>query len=83
MGNLLLRGGRVIDPGSQTDEVQEVLVADGRISEVGPIVAAPEGTEILDVSGLVVGPGFIDLHQHAQDSAAYLVMVRDGTTTAL
>lgn len=61
---LLLRGGRVVDPASERDEVADVLVTDRRIAGVGAELRVPEGTEVRDVSGLVVTPGLIDLHTH-------------------
>ena len=83
MGTLLLRGGHVVDPGSGTDQVQDVLVVDGRVAAVGSDVAAFEGAEILDVSGLVVGPGFIDLHSHVHSIAGQRLQALDGVTMAL
>jgi len=59
---LLLRGGRVVDPASDTDAVSNVLVEDGRIAAVGE--DAPAGVSVLDCDGLVVAPGFVDLHAH-------------------
>lgn len=58
-----LVGGRVIDPATGRDEVADVLVADGRIVER----AAPNGETVLDVSGFVVAPGFVDLHCHLRE----------------
>lgn len=65
---LLLRGGRVVDPSQRLDEVCDVLIRDGKIAAVGPRVAegAP-GAEILDCAGLVVAPGFIDVHCHLRE----------------
>ncbi|HUG53701.1 MAG TPA: dihydroorotase [Vicinamibacteria bacterium] len=60
---LLLRGGRVIDPGRALDAEVDVLLVDGLVAELGPRVAA-RGAEVLDVAGLVVCPGFIDVHVH-------------------
>ncbi|HEV8254948.1 MAG TPA: dihydroorotase [Vicinamibacteria bacterium] len=60
---LLLRGGRVIDPGRAVDAELDVLLVDGEVAEVGARVAT-RGAEVVDVAGLVVCPGFIDLHTH-------------------
>ncbi len=79
--DVVVVGGRVIDPESGLDAVRNVAVREGRIAAV--TVSAIAGLDTLDARGLVVAPGFIDLHSHAQDSAAYLAMVRGGTTTAL
>jgi dihydroorotase len=63
---LLLRGGRVIDPARGVDADQDVLIVDGRIADVGRRVTA-KGAETLDVAGLVVCPGFIDVHVHLRE----------------
>ena len=67
--SLLLTGGRVIDPASGLDEVTDVLLAGGKISAVGreaPSMAAAKA-ERVDVKGLVVCPGLIDLHVHLRE----------------
>jgi len=69
MNSLLLAGGRVIDPANQSDLIADVLIRDGKIAAVGPGVAAQAGpgTERMNVSGLVVCPGLIDLHVHLRE----------------
>ena len=63
---LLLRGGRVVDPASALDRVADVRVHDGVIAAVGAL--DPEPTErIVDVGGLVVAPGLIDVHVHLRE----------------
>ncbi|MEK8035289.1 MAG: dihydroorotase, partial [candidate division NC10 bacterium] len=62
--SLLIRQGRVVDPASGIDGVQDVLVVDGRIGKVGPGLRAPQGTQVIDAAGKVVCPGFIDIHVH-------------------
>ena len=79
--DVVLVGGRVIDPESGLDAVRTVAVQNGRI--VAVTEAAVAGLDTLDARGLVVSPGFIDLHSHVQDSAGYVAVVRGGTTTAL
>jgi N-acyl-D-aspartate/D-glutamate deacylase len=81
--DLLLRGGRVVDPGSGTDTVRDVLVSGGRISAVGDALSAPDGAVVLDVAGLLVGPGFVDLHSHVHTVAGQRLQAFDGVTTAL
>jgi dihydroorotase len=66
MSRLLLKGGRVIDPAQGTDATLDVMIADSTIEEVGPRVA-PRGAQVLDVKGLVVCPGFVDLHVHLRE----------------
>lgn len=68
-GALLLTGGRVIDPASNHDAVADVLIVAGKIAAIGRDAAAKAtpGTERVDVSGLVVCPGLIDLHVHLRE----------------
>ena len=69
MTSLLLTGGRVIDPANRLDASADVLVLDGRIAAVGRDASgkSPANTERMDVSGLVVCPGLIDLHVHFRE----------------
>ena len=66
MGRLLLKGGRVVDPAQGIDATLDVLIADEAIEEVGPRLQ-PRGAQLVDVKGLVVCPGFIDLHTHLRE----------------
>lgn len=79
--DIVLQGGRVIDPESQLDAVRNVAIRDGKIIKVTE--RALKGKETIDVSGLVVAPGFIDLHAHGQNNIANDFQARDGVTTAL
>lgn len=63
---ILLRGGRVVDPSQGIDEALDVLIEDGRVRELSKNLDS-KGAEILDVTGLVVCPGFIDLHTHLRE----------------
>jgi dihydroorotase len=63
--NMLIKGGRVIDPAQGTDEVLDVLVQDGKIAKIGKNLKG-EG-EVIDAAGKIVTPGFIDLHVHLRD----------------
>lgn len=66
MSRYLLRGGRVVDPASNTDTTTDVLVADGLVADVGR--GLPEAdAEVVDVSGAVVAPGFVDMHTHLRE----------------
>ncbi|MFO1476723.1 MAG: dihydroorotase [Verrucomicrobiota bacterium] len=69
MNSLLLAGGRVIDPAQRLDTSADLLIVNGKIAAVGPDAAAraPKDAERLDVSGLVVCPGLIDLHVHLRE----------------
>ncbi|EOD70597.1 amidohydrolase family protein [Amycolatopsis vancoresmycina] len=77
----LLRGGRVVDPGTGFDGVADVLLSEAGIEAVGANLTA-DATEV-DVSGLVVGPGFVDLHSHVHSVAGQRLQAMDGVTTAL
>ncbi len=63
---LLIRNGRVICPASGHDAVADVLLEDGRVSAVAPDLSAP-GADVFDAAGLVVAPGFIDIHVHLRE----------------
>ncbi len=62
----LIKNGRVVDPASGTDETLDILVEDGAIKGVDKKVAA-RGAEVFDATGLVVAPGFIDMHVHLRE----------------
>ena len=79
--DLVLVGGRVLDPETALDAKRNVGIRDGRIAAV--TVEPLAARETLAVSGLVVAPGFIDLHAHGQDSESYRYYAHDGVTTAL
>ncbi len=80
--DLVIANGRVIDPESGLDAVRHVGVRGDRIVAVSP-EPLPGGRDTIDARGLVVAPGFIDLHRHGVDSANYEFLARDGVTTAL
>jgi dihydroorotase len=69
MAALLLTGGRVVDPANHLDAKTDVLISDGKIAALGPdaVQNAPRDAERLDVTGLVVSPGLIDLHVHLRE----------------
>jgi len=81
--DLVLRGGRVIDPESGLDAVRDVAVAAGRIAAVGSGLTARDGRGDVDVAGQVVTAGFIDLHSHVSDLGGLRLQAMDGVTTAL
>src|SRR5215510_13937944 len=61
---LLLKGGRVVDPRNQVDAVMDVAVADGKIAAVRAGIDPAEARTVVDVTGLYVTPGLIDAHVH-------------------
>src|SRR5215467_11778461 len=62
--NLILKGGRIIDPSQHLDAVADIGFTGGKVAAIGPELVAGAGTEVLDVSGHIVTPGLIDLHTH-------------------
>jgi dihydroorotase len=80
--SVLIKNGRVIDPASKTDRVADVLIADGKIAAVGTDLSAPEA-EIYDATGLIVAPGFIDLHTHLREPGfEHAETIESGTRAA-
>jgi dihydroorotase len=69
MNSLLLTGGRVLDPANHFDSAADLLVVDGKIAAVGKdaLAKAPPETERMDVAGLLVCPGLIDIHVHLRE----------------
>jgi N-acyl-D-aspartate/D-glutamate deacylase len=79
--DVVLEGGRVMDPETGVDAVRNVGIRDGKIARIS---AAPlSGRRVIHAAGLVVAPGFIDLHQHGQELESQRVKAFDGVTTAL
>ncbi|MDH7511792.1 MAG: dihydroorotase [Clostridiales bacterium] len=64
---LLIKNGRVVDPSSGTDETLDILIDQGKIADIRPKIEEAEGFKVLDVSRLVVAPGFIDMHAHLRE----------------
>ena len=79
--DLVIQNGRVMDPESGLDAVRNVGIIDGRVAAVS--VDDLLGSDVIDAEGLVVAPGFIDLHAHGQDARSRRLQAQDGVTTAL
>jgi dihydroorotase len=81
--NLLVKGGRVIDPAEGRDETGDVLIVGGRIEAVGQNLAAPDGTPVIEAAGLIVCPGLIDMHVHLREPGhEYKETIASGTRAA-
>src|SRR5260370_30099839 len=79
--DLVLANGRVMDPESGTDGIRYVGIRGGRIESIS--TTPLQGRTMVDAQGMVVAPGFIDLHSHGQDDENYRFKAHDGVTTAL
>ena len=79
--DLVLEGGRVMDPETGLDAVRNIGIRDGKIVRISS--EALSGRRVIHATGLVVAPGFIDLHQHGQEMESQRVKALDGVTTAL
>jgi N-acyl-D-aspartate/D-glutamate deacylase len=73
--DLVIQGGRVIDPETGLDAVRNIGISQGRIKKIS--AAALEGKRVISAKGLIVAPGFIDLHQHGQDLESQRVKALD------
>ncbi len=83
-GSLLIKGGRVVDPAAKIDALMDVLLRDGRIAEIAPPNKIRGGADkIFDARGLIVAPGFIDLHVHLREPGqSYKESIASGTAAA-
>ena len=79
--DLVIEGGRVLDPETGLDGVRNIGINGGRIARVAS--EKLQGKRVVSAAGLVVAPGFIDLHQHGQEIDSQRVKALDGVTTAL
>jgi dihydroorotase len=83
--SLLIKGGHLVDPAARIDAPMDVLLLDGRVAEVAPPNKIKAGTdEKLDARGLIVAPGFIDLHVHLREPGqSYKETIATGTAAAV
>src|SRR5882724_11691246 len=79
--DLVIANGRVMDPESGLDAVRSVGIRGGKIAAISTSPLA--GKQTIDAKGLVVAPGFIDLHEHGQEPRNYQFQAHDGVTTSL
>jgi N-acyl-D-aspartate/D-glutamate deacylase len=79
--DLVISNGRVMDPESSLDDIRNVGICDGKVCA---LTRSPlQGHTTIDATGMVVSPGFIDLHEHAQQLRSYAFQAHDGVTTSL
>jgi len=64
--SIVIKNGRVIDPSSRNDRIADVLIVDGRIAATDVNLSSP-GAEVFDATGLIVAPGFLDIHVHLRE----------------
>lgn len=79
--DIVINGGRVMDPETMYDSVANVGIKEGRIAVITKNKI--KGKDTIEAKGLVVAPGFIDGHQHCIEAYAYRLMLRDGRTTIM
>jgi len=81
--HVLIRGGRVVDPSRRLDQTLDVLLRDGLVAKVDEKIVPPKGAEIVEAAGLVVAPGFVDLHVHLREPGyEYKETIATGTAAA-
>ena len=80
---LLIKSGRIIDPSQNLDAISDLLVRDGAVAEIGESLSARDA-EVFDAAGLIVTPGFIDLHVHLREPGQeYKETIESGARAAL
>ncbi|NCV02824.1 MAG: dihydroorotase, partial [Proteobacteria bacterium] len=83
LGSLMIRGGRVIDPAQGIDAITDIAIRDGFVEAVGVGADAPPGAQVIDARGLIVTPGFVDLHTHLREPGfEYRETIATGTAAA-
>ena len=85
--SLIIRGGRVVDPSANLDMVSDVLLIGDKIAEIGNLDHIRTDKKVFEASGMVVCPGFIDMHSHSDlsllTSPLHEVKLRQGVTTEI
>src|SRR5690242_18179554 len=79
--DILLKGGHVIDPKNKIDEEMDVAIANGKIFQVAKNISPKSSKQVIDVSGLYVTPGIIDMHVHAFNGTDVDAYIANGLTS--
>ena len=83
MEKILIKGGRIVDPARGVDMIGDLLLSEGRVSGVEKSIGAVDGARVIEAAGMVVSPGFIDLHCHLRDPGLeYKETIATGTRAA-
>ena len=83
MEKILIKGGRIVDPAQGVDMVGDLLLSEGRVSGIEKSIPSSNGARVIDAAGMVVSPGFIDLHCHLRDPGLeYKETIATGTRAA-
>ena len=83
MEKILIKGGRIVDPAQGVDMVGDLLIGEGKIVAVEKSIASDNGARVIEAGGMVVSPGFIDLHCHLRDPGLeYKETIASGTRAA-
>ena len=82
-GPLLVRGGRIVDPGQDIDRTADLVIEEGLVRGIDEQIDPPDGAQVIDASGLVVCPGFVDPHCHLREPGfEYKETIASGTLAA-
>ena len=83
MRPVLIRGGRVLDPSQGIDRVADLLLEGGTVTGISDKISPPDGAQVIDAAGMIVCPGFIDLHCHLREPGfEYKETIASGTRAA-
>ncbi len=83
MEKILIKGGRIVDPSQDVDMVGDLLLSEGKVAGLEKSISSTNGARVVDADGMVVSPGFIDLHCHLRDPGLeYKETIASGTRAA-